>query len=111
MTATKKTRIARTTSATSSTLRLDSGEVAHVGVDVHKASYHIAVVTDRRGLRATSTQPAGPDLLLEPLKPIGTQVAQVGYEAGPTGFALVRRLRAAELKAEVIAPSKVPTLP
>ena len=33
------------------------------------------------------------------------------YEAGPTGFAPVRRTRAAGLKAEVIAPSKVPTMP
>jgi transposase len=108
MTATKKTRTVR---LTTSTLCLDPGEVAHVGVDVHKASYHIAVVTDLRGLVATWTQPADPDLLVERLKPIGTQVAQVVYEAGPTGFALVRRLRAAKLKAEVIAPSKIPTMP
>ena len=32
-------------------------------------------------------------------------------EAGPTGFGLVRRLRGAGLKAEVIAPSKIPTMP
>jgi transposase len=109
MTATKKTpRIVR---PASSTLRLDTGEVAHVGVDAHKASYHVAVVTDRRGLVATWTQPASPELLVERLKPIGSQIAQVVYEAGPTGFALVRRLRAAGLKAEVIAPSKVPTMP
>jgi transposase len=111
MSATKKTRIVRPTSATSSTLRLDIGEVAHVGVDVHKASYHVAVVTDLRGLVATWTQPANPELLSERLKPIGKQVAQVVYEAGPTGFALARRLRAAGLKAEVIAPSKIPTMP
>src|SRR3954463_12450525 len=108
MTATKTTRIVR---PTSSTLRLDTGEVAHVGVDVHKASYHVAVVTDLRGLVATWSQPADPDLLVERLGPIGTQGAQVVYEAGPTGFALIRRLRAAELKAEVIAPSKIPTMP
>src|SRR5512144_3102310 len=108
MTATKKTRIVR---PASSTLHLDPGETVHVGVDVHKASYHVAVVTDLRGLVATWTQPASPDLLVERLKPIGSQVAQVVYEAGPTGFALVRPLRAAGLKAEVIAPSKIPTMP
>ena len=108
MTATKTTRIVRPASAT---LRVDTSEVAHVGVDVHKASYHVAVITDLRGLVATWTQPADPDQLVERLKPISTQVAQVVYEAGPTGFALVRRLRAAELKAEVIAPSKIPTMP
>ena len=108
---TKKARIVRPTASASSTLRLDPGEVAHVGVDVHKASYHVAVVTDLRGLVATWTQPASPELLVDRLAPIRTQVAQVVYEAGPTGFALVRRLRAAGLKAEVIAPSKIPTMP
>lgn len=107
MTVTRKTVVR----PSSSTLRLDEGEIAHIGVDVHKASYHVAVVTDLRGLVATWTQPACPDLLVERLKPIGTQVAQVVYEAGPTGFALVRRLRDAGLKAEVIAPSKIPTMP
>jgi transposase len=107
MTATRKTIIR----ASSSTPRLDEGEVAHVGVDVHKASYHVAVVSDRRGLVATWTQPADPGLLVERLKPISGQVAQVVYEAGPTGFSLVRRLRAAGLGAEVIAPSKIPTMP
>ena len=107
MTATRKTIIR----ASSSTPRLDEGEVAHVGVDVHKASYHVAVVSDRRGLVATWTQPADPGLLVERLKPISGQVAQVVYEAGPTGFSLVRRLRAAGLGAEVIAPSKIPAMP
>src|SRR5689334_7661862 len=110
MTATKKKiRVVRTNTSTSSPLRLDSGEVAHVGVDVHKASYHVAVVTDLRGLVASWTQPADPAPLVERLKPIGTQVAQVVYEAGPTGFTLVRRLRSSGLRAEVIAPSKIPT--
>src|SRR4051812_29618015 len=109
MTATRtKARIVR---PTSSTPRLDTGEVAHVGVDVHEASYHVAVVTDLRGLVASWTQPAGPELLIQRLSSIGPQVAQVVYEAGPTGFALVRRTRAADLKAEVIAPSKIPTMP
>src|SRR3954463_3974191 len=108
MTATKTTRIVR---PTSSTLRLDTGEVAHLGVDVHKASYHVAVVTDRRGLVATWTQPASPDLLVERLKPIRPRVARFGSEAGPPGFARTRRLRAADYPAEVIAPSKIPTMP
>ncbi len=107
MTATRKTVVRPSSSA----LRLDTGEVVHVGVDVHKASYHVAIVTDLRGLVATWTQPASPDLLVERLGPIRKQVAQVVYEAGPTGFALVRRLRAAGSGAEVIAPSKIPTMP
>jgi transposase len=111
MTATQKIRNGRSTPSTSSTPRLDSGEIAHVGVDVHKASYHVAVVTDLRGLVATWTQPADPDLLVARLGPIREQAAQVVYEAGPTGFALVRRLRASGYSAEVIAPSKIPAMP
>jgi len=107
MTATRKTVVRPSSSA----LRLDRGEVVHVGVDVHKASYHVAILSDRRGLIATWTQPADPAVLVARLKPIGKQVAQVVYEAGPTGFGLVRTLRAAKLRAEVIAPSKIPTMP
>ena len=92
-------------------LSLEPGESVHVGVDVPKASYSVALYSDGRGLITTWVQPARPELLIERLLPLRDGVAQVVYEAGPTGFALVRRLRAAELKAEVIAPSKTPTLP
>ncbi len=88
-------------------LRLDRGEMAHVGVDVHKASYHVAVLSAERGLLATWVQPARPELLLERLGPIKGQVAGIVYEAGPTGFSLARHLRAAGLPAQVIATSKV----
>jgi transposase len=92
-------------------LRLEKGEAVHVGVDVHKHTYHVAVLSDVRGFIATWVQPADPDVLLRRLRPIQKRVAQVVYEAGPTGFSLVRRLRDAGLNAEVIAPSKTPTLP
>ena len=46
------------------------GEVVHVGVDVHKATYHVALLSDRRGLLATWVQPARPELLLERLAPV-----------------------------------------
>ena len=103
MTATQKSiRIVRPTASTSSTLRLDTGEVAHVGVDVHKASYHVAVVTDLRGLVASWTQPADPELLVERLKPISKEVARVVYEAGP-GLAVLERMTTLnEIPARVI---------
>ncbi|WP_145279723.1 hypothetical protein [Tautonia plasticadhaerens] len=107
----KKVRFVRPNSSTSSTPRLDSGETAHVGVDVHKASHHVAVVTDLRGLVASRTPPADPESLSERPKPIGSQVARVVYEAGPTGFTLARRLRSSGLRAGVIAPPKTPTMP
>src|SRR3954452_20542005 len=91
----------------SDALRLDQGETVHVGVDVHKATYHVAIYSGPRGILTTWVQPARPELLLERLAPITGQGAGIVYEAGPTGFALARRLRAAGLPAQVIATSKV----
>jgi transposase len=88
-------------------LRLEPGEAVHVGVDVHKASYSVALFSDRRGLLTTWVQPARAELLLERLRPFKVGVSQVVYEAGPTGFSLARRLRAEGFQVEVIAPSKL----
>src|SRR5262245_43822297 len=88
-------------------IRLEEGEAVHVGVDVHKASYSVALFSDRRGLITTWVQPARPELLLERLRPLQEGVAQVVYEAGPTGFSLARLLRAEGFPAQVIAPSKL----
>src|SRR3954464_7827964 len=88
-------------------IRLEEGEAVHVGVDVHKASYSVALFSDRRGLIATWVQPARPEVLLERLRPLREGIAQVVYEAGPTGFGLARRLRAEGYEAQVIAPSKL----
>jgi hypothetical protein len=34
-------------------LRLEPGEAVHVGVDVHKASYSVALYSDARGVLTT----------------------------------------------------------
>ena len=107
MTATPKTRVVRLSPA----WKLDKSETVHVGVDVHKASYHVAVLSNQRGFITSWTQPADPDVLLNRLTPISRQVAQIVYEAGSTGFTLVRRLRAGGFHAEVIDPSKIPSMP
>src|SRR5512143_1370723 len=88
-------------------LGLEQGEAVHVGVDVHKASYSVALFSDRRGLITTWVQPARPEILLERLSPLREGIAQVVYEAGPTGFTLARRLRSEGFNAQVIAPSKL----
>src|SRR5512135_3055164 len=87
--------------------RLDQGEAVYIGVDVHKVTYHVALYSGSRGILATWVQPARPELLIERLNLIKGHVAGVVYEAGPTGFSLARRLRAAGLPAQVIATSKV----
>src|SRR3954453_7218313 len=88
-------------------IRLGPGEAVHVGVDVHKESYSVALFSDARGLIATWVQPARPEVLLERLRPLREGIAQVVYEAGPTGFDLARRLRAEGFQAQVITPSKL----
>src|SRR5512135_1462126 len=102
-----KTRRLSVVRTSPDTLRLGQGEQVHVGIDVHKATYHVAVYSGSRGLLTTWVQPARPEVLLERLRPIRGQVAQVVYEAGPTGFGLVRHLRAEGWPAQVIATSKV----
>jgi len=90
-----------------SSLQLGKKERCHVGVDVHKQTYHVAVWSEERGLVATWVQPANAALLVEKLRPYRKQINEIVYEAGPTGFSLARILREAGFSAEVIAPSKM----
>ncbi|HMB06195.1 MAG TPA: hypothetical protein VKP69_20985 [Isosphaeraceae bacterium] len=78
-----QTRASSTPRPASAPLRCEPDEVIHVGVDVHKATYHVALVSDRRGLVATWVQPARPQLLADRLAPLREGIAQVVYEAGP----------------------------
>jgi transposase len=89
-------------------LRLAKDELIHIGVDVHKKSYHVAVHSTLRGAIATLVQPAKPDVLLQWLRPVHGHVACVVYEAGPTGFDLARRLQAENFPVKVVAASKLP---
>src|SRR5512147_2468628 len=97
-TKTRKLTIVRTPTQP---LRLEPGQAVHIGVDVHKASYSVALFSDRRGLITTWVQPARPEVLLERLRPLREGIAQVVYEAGPTGFGLARRLAPSKLLAPV----------
>lgn len=98
-------RLSPAARTSSTSLRLDQGEHIHVGVDVHKRTYSVAVFSGDRGLIAAWAQPASPEALADRLRPVKEQVAAVVYEAGPTGFALARRLRSEGLPAQVIAVS------
>jgi len=48
--------------------------------------------------------------LLRDIQPIRSSLKNIVYEAGPTGYGLVRLLRSANLPAEVIAVSKTPRM-
>ena len=72
-------------------------------------NFAVALRSDQRGQVAQWTQRPDPTVLVARLSKFRDQVAWVMYEAGPTGFGLVRALRAAGFKADVIATSLMPT--
>jgi len=78
-----------------------------VGLDVHKRSFHVAVRINGEFWRALVI-PASPAGVCDWLKPLRLGLKQVVYEAGPTGYGLVRELRSCGYPAQVIDPSKMP---
>lgn len=81
-----------------------------VGIDVHKRSFHVSLWNEEHGLIDSWSQPPVANILITKLKPFSANVCHIVYEAGPTGFSLVRALRIAGFNADVIAPSKVPSV-
>lgn len=76
MTATRKTCVVR---PTSSTIRLDGGESLLVGVEARKATYHVALLGDRRGLGARETNRAA-----SPPRRATSSTAENSATAGPS---------------------------
>ena len=82
------------------------GTVFHIGIDVHKNSYHVAFY-GYNGFLQTFVGPGDPKFLVDRLKKFQSSIEQVAYEAGPTGFELARQLEEAGIKVVVVAPSRV----
>lgn len=88
--------------------------VTFVGMDVHKASINVAVLTPGEAQpiewkldnRATAVTRLAKKLK----KDYGDEVACC-YEAGPTGFALMRALTSLGVACQVIAPALIPKQP
>ena len=85
-------------------------KVRFVGLDVHKESIAIAVADgDGSAPENVATIPNDKVALLKQLKKLGSGATlRCCYEAGPTGYVLLRELRAAGIDCIVIAPSLVP---
>uniref|UniRef100_I2PXL1 Transposase n=1 Tax=Desulfovibrio sp. U5L TaxID=596152 RepID=I2PXL1_9BACT len=83
------------------------GQPFFIGLDVHKASYHVAL---RRfdGAVHTLVTTAKPQVLIEKLTALGLTVAMAASESGPTGFGLARELTEAGIPNLVAAPSRIP---
>jgi transposase len=84
----------------------------YVGLDVHKNSISVAIAS-RGEEQAKSLGRLPNDLtrLLRTLEPLGDPAdVQICYEAGPTGYGLVRRLRRLGYDCQVVAPAKTPRM-
>lgn len=82
-----------------------------VGLDVHKETIVIAIADEGQGdAKVLGTFPHDvPKVLKQLTKLVGdVSLLRVCYEAGPTGFGLCRRLNAAGIECQVVAPGLVP---
>jgi transposase len=84
-----------------------AGHSFWMGMDVHKRSYHIALLR-ADGKSLTLVAPASPQFVVQLINRLAISVAAVAYESGPTGFSLARELEAANIQVIVVAPSRVP---
>ena len=84
-----------------------------VGLDVHKDSISVATApADGGPAEQVGTIPNDLTKLFRVLRKLGEPAAlRCCYEAGPTGYGLVRALRSKGVDCEVIAPSRIPKLP
>ncbi len=78
-----------------------------VGLDVHARQTHAAVLHLESGELAVSVLRMAPGEVVDVLERLGPGVVAV-YEAGPTGFELVRAGRERGIDVRVIAPGSIP---
>lgn len=83
------------------------GKTVHVGVDVHKRSYSVALLRSDGAWKEWTT-PSNPKALEQALSPVRSHIGAVVYEAGPCGFGLARQLIRAGIPVIVAAPSRIP---
>ena len=91
----------------------DPNTIRFVGLDVHRDTIVIAVaVKDGNPADVWGPVPNDiPALIKRLLKFAPAESLRCCYEAGPTGFVLVRRLRDVGIACEVVAPSLIPVQP
>ena len=88
-------------------INLTTDDDLYIGIDVHKASYHVALYLN--GVHAIDfITPANNTKLCASLKKLKPAIKNIVYEAGPTGYSLARQLQLKSFPVQVIAPSKTP---
>ena len=87
-----------------------SESMALVGLDVHAAQTHAAVLRPATGELSRARLRMAPLEVLGFLEGLGGQVRAV-YEAGPSGFMLARAAQARGLDVRVVAPGLIARAP
>jgi len=79
----------------------------HIGLDVHKLTYHVAL---RRvdGSTETWVCTSDPIKLRDQLQSLQIPIDAIAQESGPTGYGLARVLEKAGYRVVVAAPSRIP---
>jgi transposase len=91
-------------------INLTKDDDLYIGIDVHKANYHVALYLNG-GHAIDFITPADNAKLCATLKKLQPAIKNIVYEAGPTGYSLARQLELESLPVHVIAPSKTPQYP
>ena len=84
-----------------------AGRRCYVGVDVHKTTYYVALLSEE-GLRLEFSTPADPHGLLSKLNDLGMEILSLAHETGPTGYGLAWACQELGVQIVVAAASKIP---
>jgi transposase len=84
-----------------------NGTMTWVGLDVHARSTHAAAIDSLSGELRRARFGAGTEEVVDWLGGLSAPV-RAAYEAGPTGFGLMRAASVAGIEVAVVAPSKTP---
>lgn len=79
----------------------------YVGLDVHKKTVHAALRVNGQEIE-TWSMPMDVTAVVHSLERFKAGLRRIVYEAGPTGYGLVRALQEAGMPADVVAPGKIP---
>lgn len=88
--------------------------ITYVAIDAHARELHLAMLRWDTSEPTTWTSPNEPraiDRLRRRLERDAPGLIECCYEAGPTGYALQRRLSTSRIRCRVIAPSLIPEKP
>jgi transposase len=91
---------------------MDKGITTYVGLDVHKASISVALLSELVGSKPVQwelrNEPLEVRKLVRKLKREGGEGVLCAYEAGPCGYGLQRQLQRQGVGCQVVAPSLIP---